>query len=246
MVRIENVSYSYGERFSISDVSLEIGQGEVTVLLGPNGSGKTTLLNLISGIMRPESGSIFMLDKDIHQMKSKSRAKSIAVVRQFANAPFGYSVFDIVSMGRYAYKKRFEALNKEDIEIVRHFLREMGIEHLQNEPVNKISGGELQRVSLARALSQQSDMLLLDEPVNHLDIRHRYDILNTIKKRTAEGHTTLCVLHDINLALKYGDKLVLLKDGKLKKICRTQEITKKELAGLYDVTEEEFKSMVGI
>ena len=149
MVKIENVSYSYGERFSISDVSLEVEKGEVTVLLGPNGSGKTTLLNLISGIIKPQEGKISLMGSDIHQMKSKNRAKSIAVVRQFANAPFGYSVFDIVSMGRYAYKKRFESLNREDVEIVRSFLREMGIEHLQYEAVNKISGGELQRVSLA-------------------------------------------------------------------------------------------------
>jgi iron complex transport system ATP-binding protein len=246
MVRIKNVSYSYGERFSISDISLEIGRGEVTVLLGPNGSGKTTLLNLISGILKPQSGEVFLLEENIHQMKSKSRAKSIAVVRQFVNASFGYSVFDIVSMGRYAYKRRFEALSKDDIEIVRHFLREMGIEHLQNEAVNKISGGELQRVSLARALSQQSDVLLLDEPVNHLDIRHRYDILNTIKSRAERGHTALCVLHDIGLALKYADKLVLLKDGRLKKVCRTEEITQKELAALYDVTEQELLTMVSV
>jgi iron complex transport system ATP-binding protein len=177
-------------------------------------------------------------------MKAKTRAKNIAVVRQFVDAPFGYSVFDIVAMGRYAYKKRFEALNAEDAEIVKRFLREMGIEHLRDAAVNKISGGELQRVSLARALCQKSDVLLLDEPVNHLDIRHRYDILNTIKKRAEQGYTSLCVLHDINLALKYADKLVLLKDGMIEKVCRSDEVTKAELSALYDVTEAELSAMV--
>jgi iron complex transport system ATP-binding protein len=230
----------------VSDISAEIKNGSVTVFLGPNGSGKSTLLNLISGVMVPQKGKICLENQNIHHMKPKDRAKKIAVVRQFVSAPFGYSVFDIVAMGRYAYKKRLESMNKEDVEIIRHFLREMGIEHLSEEPVNKISGGELQRVSLARALCQQSDVLLLDEPVNHLDIRHRYDILNTIKKRAEQGHTALCVLHDINLAMQYSDKLILLKDGKIKRICTAKDITNKELAGLYDVTQDELKTMISI
>ena len=244
MISVSNVSYSYGERFSVKDLSVQIDEGSVTVLLGPNGSGKTTLLNLISGILKPQSGEVSLEGKSIHHMKAKTRAKNIAVVRQFVDAPFGYSVFDIVAMGRYAYKKRFEALNAEDAEIVKRFLREMGIEHLRDAAVNKISGGELQRVSLARALCQKSDVLLLDEPVNHLDIRHRYDILNTIKKRAEQGYTSLCVLHDINLALKYADKLVLLKDGMIEKVCRSDEVTKAELSALYDVTESELSAMV--
>lgn len=246
MIRLSNVSYSYGERFSVMDASLDVDEGSVTVFLGPNGSGKTTLLNLISGVLIPQSGKVVLDDKNIHHMKSKTRAKKIAVVRQFVNAPFGYSVFDIVAMGRYAHKKKFESMNKEDANIVKHFLDKMGILHLQDESVTKISGGELQRVSLARALCQQSDVMLLDEPVNHLDIRHRYDILNTIRKRADEGSTILCVLHDINLAIQYADKLVLLKDGKVAKICSTKDITKKELAELYDVTQEELKTMVNI
>ena len=244
MISVSNVTYSYGERFSVKDLSVEIDEGSVTVLLGPNGSGKTTLLNLISGILKPQTGEVSLMGKSIYQMKAKTRAKNIAVVRQFVDAPFGYSVFDIVAMGRYAYKKRFEALNAEDAEIVKRFLREMGIEHLRDEAVNKISGGELQRVSLARALCQKSDVLLLDEPVNHLDIRHRYDILNTIKIRAQQGHTSLCVLHDINLALKYADKLVLLKDGRIEKTCRPAEVTKTQLSALYDVTEAELSAMV--
>ena len=246
MIKLKDVSYSYGERFSVKDASLDVKEGSVTVLLGPNGSGKTTLLNLTSGILKPQSGNVYLKEQDIHKMKHKQRAKSIAVVRQFVTAPFGYSVFDIVAMGRYAYKKRFEALGKEDAEIIRYFLNEMGIEDLKDEPVNKISGGELQRVSLARALCQQSEVLLLDEPVNHLDIRHRYDILNTIRKRADEGHTALCVLHDINLAKKYADMLVLIKNGGIKRICHAEEVTKTELCELYDVTPDELKSMVNI
>ncbi len=244
MINVSDVTYSYGERFSLTDVSAEIKSGSVTVFLGPNGSGKSTLLNLISGILKPQTGKIVLEKEDIHTMKPKSRAKKIAVVRQFVSAPFGYSVFDIVAMGRYAYKKRLESMNKEDVETVKHFLSEMGISHLAQEAVNRISGGELQRVSLARALCQQSDVLLLDEPVNHLDIRHRYDILNTIKNRAEQGNTAVCVLHDINLAMQYSDKLVLLKDGRVKKICTSSEITKDELADLYDVSLAELKTMV--
>ncbi len=244
MISINDVTYSYGERFSISDLSAEIKSGEVTVFLGPNGSGKSTLLNIISGVIKPQSGNVLLEGHDIHSMKHKARAKRIAVVRQFVSAPFGYSVFDVVAMGRYAYKKRLESMNREDVEIIKHFLHVMGIKHLAEEAVNRISGGELQRVSLARALCQQSDVLMLDEPVNHLDIRHRYDILNTIKKRAEKGHTAICVLHDINLAMQYSDKLVLLKDGKIKRICKAADITKDELAKLYDVSLNELATMV--
>jgi iron complex transport system ATP-binding protein len=244
MIKIDNVSYSYGKRFSLTDVSLEIRKGDITVLIGPNGSGKTTLLNLVSGIMTPQQGEILLDSQNISQMKPKLRAKNIAVVRQFISAPFDYSVFDIVAMGRYAYKKRFESLELQDIQIIKKFLKEMGIDHLQNELVNKISGGELQRVSLARALCQQSDMLLLDEPVNHLDIRHRYDILNIIKNRAQQGLTTLCVLHDINIALQYAHNIVLMKDGKIVDVCTPDTLTNEQLSDLYDVTEVQLKSMV--
>jgi len=146
-------------------------------------------------------------------------------------------------MGRYAYKKRLESLSIDDINIIKKHINEMGIAHLEDALVSKISGGELQRVSLARALCQQSDVLLLDEPVNHLDIRHRYDILNTIQKRARQGATTVCVLHDINLAMQYGDRFILMKDGKVVKNCAAHEITKKQLSTLYDVTEQELHAM---
>lgn len=244
MINVKNVSYSYGKRFSLKNITLEIQKGDITVLLGPNGSGKTTLLNLVSGIMTPQSGEILLDGQNITNMKHRLRAKNIAVVRQFVSAPFDYSVFDIVSMGRYAYKKRFESLNYNDIQIIKNFLKKMGIDHLQNELVNKISGGELQRVSLARALCQQSDILLLDEPVNHLDIRHRYDILNIIKERAEQGLTTLCVLHDINVAMQYAHKVVMIKDGIIKDICEPKNLTNKQLCELYDVTEVQLSSMI--
>ncbi len=244
MIKVCNVSYSYGKRFSLVDVTVAIDEGTITIILGPNGSGKTTLLNLISGIMTPQQGHILLDDEDMSQMKSRQRAKRIAVVRQFVSAPFGYSVSDIVSMGRYAYKKRFEALNSQDVQIVKEFLVEMGIQNLEDELVSRISGGELQRVSLARALCQKSDILLLDEPVNHLDLRHRYDILNTIKKRSKKGYTTLCVLHDINLAMQYADNFILMKDGRIIDICTPQNLSKKQLSALYDVNEQELEDMI--
>lgn len=244
MVKIDKVSYSFGKRFSLKDVSLHIKEGSITVLLGPNGSGKSTLLNLVSGIMTPQKGEIRLGSEQISKMKPRDRAKSIAVVRQFISAPFDYTVFDIVSMGRYAYKKRFEALNNDDIDIIRKYLCEMGIEHLEDEMVSKISGGELQRVSLARALCQQSDLLLLDEPINHLDIRHQCDILNIVKKRSDKGETTLCVLHDINIALQYADKVVLMKDGSVVDICAPDKITKAQLSDLYNVDEERLQTMI--
>lgn len=244
MVKIDKVSYSFGKRFSLKDVSLHIEEGSITVLLGPNGSGKSTLLNLVSGIMTPQKGEIRLGSEQISKMKPRNRAKSIAVVRQFISAPFDYTVFDIVSMGRYAYKKRFEVLNNDDIDIIRKYLCEMGIEHLEDEMVSKISGGELQRVSLARALCQQSDLLLLDEPINHLDIRHQCDILNIVKKRADKGETTLCVLHDINIALQYADKVVLMKDGSVANICAPDKITKAQLSTLYNVDEERLQTMI--
>ncbi|MCK5128914.1 MAG: ABC transporter ATP-binding protein [Clostridiales bacterium] len=244
MIKLQNTSYSYGKRFSLENVSLDIPKGSITILLGPNGSGKTTLLNLVSGGLLPQSGKVLIDNQNVSHMKSRVRAKNIAVVRQFVSAPFNYSVFDIVSMGRYAYKRRFETLNSDDIKIVRLFMKELGIDSLQDEYVSKISGGELQRVSLARALSQQSEYLLLDEPVNHLDIRHRYDILNIIKNRSEQGLTTLCVLHDINLAMQYADQLVLMKEGKVLDILTPKQINKAKLSALYDVTEQELATMI--
>lgn len=234
MISVEDLSSGYDEEDVIHNIDLFLEDGEFLGVIGPNGSGKSTLLKTIAGNLKISSGIVTVDDLDVSKVSPKDLARVIGVVPQETAISFDYSVFDIVIMGRYAYIGRFSHESAEDVEIVKTAMEKCNLTHLAERSVNEISGGERQRVVIARALAQQPRMLLLDEATSHLDINHQMEILNLI--RDLPGVTKIGVFHDLNLASQYCDKLVLLNDGK---ICSSglphEVITQKNLSEYYGI-----------
>jgi len=198
----------------LSDVSLDAKEGEIIGILGPNGSGKTTLLKCLNRALAPKAGTVLIDDLDYKQLSRREIATRMAVVPQGANINFPFSALDIVMMGRIPEMKRFEGESKNDIEIVKEAMAMTNTEHLADRPMDQISGGERQRIIIARALAQKPRILLLDEPTLHLDVNHQLDILELITDLARkEKLTVMIVTHDLPLAARYCDKVILMKGG---------------------------------
>ena len=213
-ISLHEIGFSYGGREVLKNVSCTFDQGVVTGLIGPNGTGKTTLLKLASGELKPGQGAILLDSKPVRSMSAKARARRIATVPQRAKLSFDFSVMDMVLMGRQPHLRRFEREGAKDNEIAMQAIERMGIAHLKDRNARALSGGEWQRVLIARALCQQTDVILLDEPVSNLDIRHQMEVLSTIRELAHERKAAaVVVLHDLNLAAHYCDKLILLSEG---------------------------------
>jgi iron complex transport system ATP-binding protein len=202
----------------LNNVSLNVKAGELVSIIGPNGSGKTTLLKCMSGILPPKSGVTALLGKDILSFKKRELAKLMAYVPQNTSIEFGFSVLDIVLMGRSPYLGPFQSETLDDLKIVDEAMEMTNIVHIKDKKVTEISGGERQRVIIASALAQTPKVLLLDEPVSNLDIQHQMEVLGILKRLTEEKMiTVVAVLHDLNLAAEYSDTVMLLKDGRVVK-----------------------------
>ncbi|AGI40158.1 ABC transporter [Thermoclostridium stercorarium subsp. thermolacticum DSM 2910] len=215
-VSVENLNFSYGDRKVLENICARFKPGTVNGLLGPNGSGKTTLLKNIASILKPEKNAVYINFKDIAKMTSAEIAKELALVPQSTHIEFDFTVEDIVMMGRTPHIKGFSNETEEDREIVRWALETTGVSHLKDRSIRSISGGELQRVIIARALAQKTPIILLDEPVSQLDIHHQLSIMETITRLAHEqGLTVVTVLHDLNLAAEYCDTVYLLKGGRI-------------------------------
>lgn len=213
-IRIEHVSYSYDGLPVLRDITLSISSGEFFSLLGPNGSGKTTLLRLVSSFYRPDAGEVYVDGKALRDYALGEIAKLIAVVPQSESIVFPFTVQEVVIMGRAPYLSGLGFEKKKDKEIARRAMRMTDIVHLAMRPVTELSGGEAHRVMIARALAQQTPILLLDEPTAHLDIKHQvelFDLLHSLNREN--GLTILCVSHDINLAAQYSHRVALLSEG---------------------------------
>ena len=213
MLEVRNLSVSYGKHQVLANINVTAEKGEVLGIIGPNGSGKTTLAKTINRLLKPTSGEVLIDGKNVHHMKSVEIAKHIAVVSQVFSINFEFTVEDIVLMGRTPYIKSAET--PEDLKIVEDAMEKTHTSFLKGRLVTQLSGGELQRVVIARALAQQPDILLLDEPTSHLDITNQIDILNLVKQESRKGMTVIAVVHDLNLAAYYCDKICLIRDGKL-------------------------------
>ncbi len=214
LMAIENISFNYEESPILQDVTLTIRSGEVLGIIGPNGSGKTTLLRLLTGILHPRQGRILLEGKDLKQWKRKELTTRIAVVPQDTYIPFTYTVSEIVLMGRTPYLHLLEVESKHDFEIAGQMMQLTDTLEFSDRYFDALSGGEKQRVLIARALVQEPDILLLDEPTAHLDINHQIDILNLVKKLNREKQVAVVlVTHDLNTASLYTDRLMLLSKG---------------------------------
>lgn len=215
-LEVKNLSFGYGKENILDNISFRIKQGEFISIIGPNGSGKSTLLKLLNNIYKPKSGTILVQGRNIKDYNGKELARSIALVPQNTVIDYGFTVEDIVLMGRYPYIGRFEKEKEEDYQIVDKALKLTNTYNLKKRRINEISGGECQRVIIAKALAQNPDIILLDEPTSHLDINHQMEIVKLLEElNKKQGTTIVLVIHDINLAARYSDRILLLNEGRI-------------------------------
>ena len=215
-LQISQVYFSYLDGLVLHDINLSIRAGEMVGLVGPNGSGKTTLIKLVSGILKPSQGEIRLDGSSLSRLSRKSVARSLAIVPQQFHIPFAFTVGEVVTLGRIPFLKAFAEESKVDRQFVANALELVGISELKERRFDELSGGERQKVILAMALAQQPRLLLLDEPIVHLDIAHQVEILELVKGFNVEqGLTVIGAMHDLNLASLYFDRLILLKEGKV-------------------------------
>lgn len=214
-LKARDISFAANGKEILQSISTEFATG-ITALLGPNGAGKTTFLRVLSGFLSPASGEVQIDGMNIRDISIRDRARKIAVVAQNEAFEYDFSVMDLVLMGRIPWKRPLEGETKEDREEAETALREAGIMQLAARSVLTLSGGERQRMTIARAFCQKAPILLLDEPVSALDIRHQVGILEAVRRHVIE-RDLLCVvvLHDLNLAAHYAGRLILMKDGQI-------------------------------
>ncbi len=214
MIYARDCGFSYGERRIFSELSIELRPGELLALIGPNGAGKTTLIHVLSGVKKPATGAVFLKEDqslvDLWQLLPEVRARKLAVVEQVVSPAFDFTVSELVAMGRYPHRK----LDVDHQAVVRSALDAVGIAQLANRRFAELSAGERQRVLLALALAQQPKVLLLDEPLAHLDPKHQVGMMALVRKLAREGLAVLWSVHDLNMA-RQADRVALLSKGRL-------------------------------
>jgi iron complex transport system ATP-binding protein len=233
---VEQVSYAYSPNpsqaplFTLEASSFQARAGEILAILGPNASGKSTLLKLIAGALAPLSGRVLLDGFVTHSLSTKVRAQRIAMVQQESPLLFPSRAWQFVLQGRHPYGRSLRFENESDILIARNALTQVGAAHLSDRLMDQISGGEKQRIILARALAQQPLLLLLDEPTLHLDIGAQVDLLDTLRRLAASNrYTVVVVTHELNLAAAYADQVVLLQRGKSLRVGPPAAVYQREL-----------------
>lgn len=239
----EQIEVSYGAKKILKEVSLEARNREFVGIIGPNGSGKSTLLKCIYRVLNPEKGCVYLDKTRMQNMSVRESARKMAVVAQHNYYNFEFSVKEVVLMGRAPHKKALERDNARDYEIVEKALQTVGMSQFSQRSFSTLSGGEQQRVILARALAQQTPCLILDEPTNHLDITHQIQIMNLVKQLDI---TVISAIHDLNIAAAFCDRLYVLKDGEIVGQGKPEEVlTQKFIKEIYEVEAEITKDSKG-
>ena len=213
IVDVQDLSVQLGAVEALSEVSIGVDQGEFLGIIGPNGAGKTTLLRAISGVLDPNAGSVAVAGQDVTGLSAAESSRLVAVVPQETNLAFDFSVREVVEMGRTPYTSRVSLYGDDDADIVDRALERTQVQQFADRSIGEVSGGERQRVLLARALAQDTPVLLLDEPTASLDIDHQIRTLELVRSLVESGKTVLAPIHDLNLAAHYCDRLLLLSDG---------------------------------
>jgi len=233
---VEQVSYAYAPNpsqaplFTLEATSFQAKPGELIAILGPNASGKSTLLKLISGALEPLSGRIFLNGFATHSLPVKTRAQRIALVQQESRLLFPSRAWEFVLQGRHPYGGGLRFESEEDVIIAGNALAQVGAAHLADRWMDKVSGGEKQRIILARALAQQPLLLLLDEPTLHLDIGAQVDLLESLRRLAAQNrYTVVVVTHELNLAGEYADQVVLMQRGKCLRVGTPATVLQREI-----------------
>ena len=230
---ISSLSFNFGSKNILADIDLSIKDNGIVGIIGPNGSGKSTLLKCIYRVLKPKTGTIFIDGKNINDYQFKETAKKMAVVAQHNDTHFDFNVLEMVLIGRSPHKKFMERDSAEDIELAYKALEQVNMKDFADRNFSSLSGGEKQRIILARALVQNTDCLILDEPTNHLDIKHQLHFMSLAKDLKI---TVISAIHDLNIAAMYCDKIYALKEGQIIASGSVYEvITEEVIKTLYDV-----------
>lgn len=242
MLSIKNLYCKYNKKDIIRNMSFDLKENENLCIIGPNGCGKTTLLKAIAGLIE-YSGEVILNEEDLKRLDRKSIAKNIAIVNQNTKIFFPYTVYEAVSFGRYPYKKGiFDGIKKEEEEFILHCIEKVDLLDEKDKMINCLSGGQIQRVFLARAFAQNPRVLLLDEPTNHLDLKNQINLLEYINEwKNGKDKAVISVLHDLNLVQNFGEKVVLINNGKIILDGYPKEVLNKdEITEIYGVNIKKF------
>lgn len=215
MIQVRDVEFSYGKQEVLKGISFCMEKGEFVCVLGANGCGKTTLLKSILAFLTPQHGQVLLYGKDIHQMDERERARKIAYIPQYHTPPFPFTVRDVVLMGRTPHLSRICRPTEKDCRIADESMERLGIAHYANKSYTALSGGQRQMVVIARALAQQPDLLIMDEPTASLDFGNQYLVLAQVKKLAREGMGVLMVTHNPDHAFYCADRIIAMEDGKI-------------------------------
>jgi iron complex transport system ATP-binding protein len=233
---VEQASYAYsvtdrgGLKFALGPVSFEAASREIVTILGPNASGKSTLLKLLAGLVKPLSGFVRIEGTKVTELDARTRAQKIALVQQESSLIFPLRVWEYVGQGRYPHGRKLRFETEHDSLMVGNALAQVGVSDLRDRWMEEISGGEKQRVILARALAQQASLLLLDEPTQHLDIGGKVELLKQLRRLVNQnGYTAVVVTHELNLAAEFSDRVVLLNNGKCQSSGKPAEVYQAEI-----------------
>lgn len=232
-LKVEGVEFDYDGIQALNDVSLSVESGEVLGVVGPNGSGKTTLLRCINRILKPRVGSVLIDGDEVSGLGREEIAKKVGHVPQSGGESLPATVFDTILMGRKPYINWRP--NSKDLEIVSGVIEKLGLEDLAGRDVGELSGGQRQKVKIARALAQEPEVLLLDEPTSDLDLKHQIEVMDLVKEQAENGISSLLAIHDLNLAAWYSNKVVMLKDGEVHAAGGPDVLTRESIEQVYGV-----------
>lgn len=235
MIEIRNISKSYGPKKVVDDVSFTIEEGKITSFIGPNGAGKSTVLSIISRLIDADEGEVIIDGKELSKWDTKELSRKLSILKQSNNINIRLTIRELVSFGRFPYCEG--KLKEEDEKIVDNALSYMKLTEIQDKYIDELSGGQRQRAYIAMIVAQDTDYILLDEPLNNLDMKHSAEMMKMLREMVNDlGKTIIIVIHDINFASCYSDSIVALKDGKLVKHSNLDEmITESNLSRLYDM-----------
>jgi iron complex transport system ATP-binding protein len=236
-IAIDTLTLGYGSTTILDTLSLTIPRGKITVLAGPNGCGKSTLLRAIRRLHKPSAGRILLETTDISKLGERMLARQIGLLAQSPSAPEDMTVEELVRLGRYPHQSMLQPWSPDDTRALETAMAGTSVAHLRERHLGSLSGGQLQRVWIAMVLAQETEIVCLDEPVNHLDMSHQLDCLDLVRQLNSQfGRTVVLVLHDLNLAARYADQLVFLRDGVVAASGRPEELmTEGLIARVFDV-----------
>ena len=235
MIQVRELTKFYGKKAVVENVSVNIHRGKITSFIGPNGAGKSTLLSMVSRLLDADTGEVLVDKNNVKKMKSNEFAKQVSILKQSNFMNVRLTIRELVSFGRYPHSKG--RLNDEDIRIIDQSLDYMELADMQHEYLDELSGGQRQRAFISMVIAQDTDYILLDEPLNNLDMKHSVQIMKILRRLVDElGKTVVIVLHDINFASVYSDRIVALKNGRVIKDGPTNDIINSEsLKEIYDM-----------